>query len=164
MRNLMTLWKFGSYLKNKREFTKKKKIQRCHTIQTQIGDRQPLSKKQSQENSTEKAQIMHWHKNNIKSEIWHWLSGMPPQQGSHGANSNSDQFDIVQWWWKKFTIFARDPSLDCTRTNRSKSQKRALGQILSWSARTQPLTASLKSMENNTKSSTVPFLLKSLHR
>lgn len=97
MRNLVILWKFGSYLKKKSGNLqeKKVKIQRCHTIQTQIGDKQPLSKNQSQENSTEKAQVMHWHRNNIKSEIWHGLSGMPPQQGSHGANSNPDQFDIV---------------------------------------------------------------------
>lgn len=38
---------------------------------TNLDGRQPLSKTWSQENSTEEAQVMHWHKNNIKSEIWH---------------------------------------------------------------------------------------------
>lgn len=76
------------------EFTRKKIKNSKIPYNTNLDRRQPLSKTQSQENLTEKTQVMHWHKTSIKSEIWHWLGGMPPQQGSHGANSNSDQFDI----------------------------------------------------------------------
>jgi len=75
MKNSMVLWKFVSYLKKKKigELTtiKKKKPKIPHRTNLERRNIAPEQKNQLQESSIEKSEVMHWHKNNIKSEIWH---------------------------------------------------------------------------------------------
>lgn len=68
MKNPMILWKFVTSQKKFRNL--QKKIPKM-PHNTNVEDSQSLSKNWSQESSIDRAEVTHWHKNNIKSQIWH---------------------------------------------------------------------------------------------